>query len=146
MLFRTIFVDRGGNHNDAVAQARQASKQMLEKKTSIWGFPEGTRNGGQDIDLLPFKKGLFYIATQAKVPIVPIVIGNYKHIYDAKKKRLGYGTVNVRVLPAIYTKDIPEDPESVARLMDDVRGQMLAALKEISVPIKKSDKLKRAKI
>lgn len=96
MLFRTIFVDRGGNHNDAVAQASQASKQMLEKKTSIWGFPEGTRNGGQDIDLLPFKKGLFYIATQAKVPIVPIVIGNYKHIYDAKKKRLGYGTVNVR--------------------------------------------------
>lgn len=144
-MFGTIFVDRS-NHNDAVAQARQAAEQMIEKKTSIWAFPEGTRSGGQEIDLLPFKKGVFYTAVQAKVPIVPVVIANYKHIYDTKKKHFTHGTVNIKVLPPIPTKDVPEDSESIAKLIADVRGQMLNTLKEISVPVDMKDKTKRAKI
>ncbi|CAO3644015.1 unnamed protein product [Mucor hiemalis] len=144
-MYKSIYLDRS-NRNDAIAQARQAAKQIHKENLSVFGFPEGTRNGGQGVDLLPFKKGLFHIAIQAKVPIVPIVIGNYQHIYDAKKKHLGHGAVNVKVLPAIPTKDIPEDSESVARLIEDVRGQMLTALKEISAPVKKIDRAQRAKI
>jgi lysophosphatidate acyltransferase len=60
---------------------------------SLWAFPEGTRNSGQPITLLPFKHGLFHMAAQSKIPIVPIVFENYSHLFDVKNKTLKYGNV-----------------------------------------------------
>lgn len=38
----------------------------------------------------------------------------------------------VLVLPPVLTKDLPENSESIQELTDNVREQMLTALKEIS--------------
>jgi 1-acyl-sn-glycerol-3-phosphate acyltransferase len=43
--------------------------------------------------LLPFKTGAFHMAVRAKIPIVPIVFGNYHHIYDEKNKMAGSGKI-----------------------------------------------------
>ncbi len=48
---------------------------LQHKDTSIWVFPEGTRNLGKG--LLPFKKGAFHMAIAAGVPIVQVCVSNY---------------------------------------------------------------------
>lgn len=73
------------------------------------------------------------MAVQARVPIVPIVIANYNHLYNSKAKRFHSGTVKIKVLPPIDTQDVHEDSESINKLSNAVREQMLSALKEISV-------------
>lgn len=95
ILSKSIFLDRT-NREGAIKQARQAAEDIHRKKTSVFIFPEGTRSGVDKVDLLPFKKGAFYMATQAKVPIIPIVVANYKEIYDPKKKHFGHGTIKIR--------------------------------------------------
>lgn len=65
-------------------------------QTSVWLFPEGTRGHAAEIDLLPFKKGAFYMAVQAGVPVVPIVVANYNTLYDSKTKRFNAGTIKIK--------------------------------------------------
>ncbi|GAA5803667.1 hypothetical protein HPULCUR_009150 [Helicostylum pulchrum] len=130
-LSKSIFLDRT-NREGAIKQARQAAEDIHRKKTSVFIFPEGTRSGVEKVDLLPFKKGAFYMATQAKVPIIPIVVANYKQIYDPNKKHFGYGSIKIKVLPAIDTKDVDEDSASIEKLVNQVRDKMLTTLLEIS--------------
>lgn len=95
ILSKTIFLDRG-NRDSAVKQAKQAALDIHRKKMGVWIYPEGTRSNSGKNELLPFKKGAFYMATQAKVPIIPIVIQNYKDIYNAKQKHFGYGDIKIK--------------------------------------------------
>lgn len=57
---------------DAIAQAKSG--------TSIFIFPEGTRNIGEGI--LPFKEGSFKIAEKAGVKIIPVVQNNTASIFE----------------------------------------------------------------
>lgn len=65
-----VFVDRG-KHERAVEAIREAAKDLREGG-SIVIFPEGTRSPRPEV--LPFKKGGFHLAKQARVPIVPVGI------------------------------------------------------------------------
>ncbi|KAI9495413.1 hypothetical protein BDB00DRAFT_760191 [Zychaea mexicana] len=130
-LSNAIFLDRK-NRDNAIKEARQAAEDIHNKNISVWLFPEGTRGHASKIDLLPFKKGAFYMAVQAGVPIVPIVVENYYHLYDSKSKRFNSGKVRVRVLPPVPTKDIAEDSASVDKLATHVREDMIKTLKELA--------------
>lgn len=114
----------GGNvliNRDNAYQARRAlqtTTRTLQRDTSIWVFPEGTRNASND--LLPFKKGAFQMAIDAGVPIVPLCVSRYTR--SVRLNRWRAGRIAVRSLPAISTqgltsKDIPE-------LMRQCREQM----------------------
>lgn len=94
-LSKAIFLDRA-NRETAVAQARKAAEDMKKSRTSIWIYPEGTRSHSAELDLLPFKKGAFYMAVQAKAPIVPIVVQNYHHLYDQKSKTFKHGDIKIK--------------------------------------------------
>lgn len=94
-LSKSIFLDRG-NRESAVKQAKKAAQDIHDKKQSVFIFPEGTRNDSGTNTLLPFKKGAFYMATQAQVPIIPIVVSNYKDIYSFKEKRFSSGTLKIK--------------------------------------------------
>ncbi|CCM01751.1 uncharacterized protein FIBRA_03817 [Fibroporia radiculosa] len=128
-LSGVVWIDRGNNAK-AIRSLTAAGETMRAKNLSLWLFPEGTRSLREQHDLLPFKKGAFHIAIQAGVPIVPVVCENYWRLY--RKGVFESGTLKVRVLPPISTEglttaDIPE-------LAERVREQMVAALREISVP------------
>lgn len=49
---------------------------------SICIFPEGTRNKGEELSLLPFKDGAFKIATKTGCAIVPISMNNTAEIFE----------------------------------------------------------------
>ncbi|KAG1445650.1 hypothetical protein G6F56_009839 [Rhizopus delemar] len=129
-LSKTVFLDRA-NRDSAVKNARKAAAEMKRTKTSIWIYPEGSRQNTPERDFLPFKKGAFYMAAQANVPVIPIVVQNYNHIYDKKSKRFGHGDVKIRVLPPISTEDVQENSESIEKLSNHVRSEMLQALRDM---------------
>ncbi|KAG0191478.1 1-acylglycerol-3-phosphate O-acyltransferase [Apophysomyces sp. BC1034] len=135
-LSNAIFLDRK-NRDSAIKEARKAADDIHRKQISVWLFPEGTRGHSSEITLLPFKKGAFHMAVQAHVPIIPVVIANYHHLYNSKSKTFDAGSVNVRVLPPVSTEGVESDSASIEALGTNVRELMLTALKEISVDANK---------
>ena len=70
-LCGTVFVDRADKQS-AAATLNSASLTLKEERTKLWIFPEGTRNGDRQVDMLPFKKGAFHVAVASNLPILPI--------------------------------------------------------------------------
>ncbi|KAI9497706.1 hypothetical protein BDB00DRAFT_803699 [Zychaea mexicana] len=142
-LSNNIFLDRK-NRDGAVKAAREAAKDIHRKQTSVWIFPEGTRQRSGVVDLLPFKKGAFYMAVQAKVPIVPVVMEKYDYLYDSKAKRFNPGTVRIKILPPVPTDDVSEDSEAVEKLSASIREDMLKTLKELAAAREQEEKVAKA--
>ncbi|XP_033123984.1 1-acyl-sn-glycerol-3-phosphate acyltransferase beta-like, partial [Anneissia japonica] len=90
----------------------------------IWMYPEGTRTRSLDVDMLEFKKGAFYMAIQAQVPVVPVVMSCYKHMYSTETKTFNKVTVTLIGLPPFETKGLTED--DIPSLIDKVRSSMLS--------------------
>lgn len=134
-LSNTVFIDRA-NHKSAVAVFDNAAKHMREASQNVFLFPEGTRSYYTKPDLLPFKKGGFHLAIQAQVPIVPVVCANYEHILNLKQLKFVGGRIPVRILKAIPTKGLTA--ADVPHLVEQVRSDMLAALRELDQEIKQS--------
>ncbi|WWD18332.1 hypothetical protein CI109_102782 [Kwoniella shandongensis] len=130
MLSGTVFINRS-NNKSAVASMTQAGEDMKRKRISLWIFPEGTRHMSPEPDLLPFKKGAFYLAVQSGVPVVPVVCQNYQHLFDGKT-RFRRGTLRIKVLPPIPTTGLTA--ADVPDLMNKTRDLMLATLQELSGP------------
>ncbi len=112
----------------AIAGLMSAVEEIKRRRVSVWIFPEGTRNTTSE-PLLPFKKGAFYMALQARVPVVPIVSSSLDEIINWKEKRFKPGNVRVKVLPPVETSEF--GAQETDRLSNLVRAQMLQALKEI---------------
>ncbi|SDT42062.1 1-acyl-sn-glycerol-3-phosphate acyltransferase [Pseudomonas asplenii] len=116
-LSGNVLIDRGKAH-----KARQSmlstTETLRHKDTSIWVFPEGTRNLGED--LLPFKKGAFQMAIAAGVPIVPVCVSSY--IKQMRLNRWHSGEVLIRSLPAIPTAGLTLD--DIPMLIAQCREQM----------------------
>jgi len=65
-----LFVERG----DARSGARvlRAAQRALAASLPVLNFPEGTTTTGEGV--LPFRRGLFGLARQANVPVVPVAL------------------------------------------------------------------------
>jgi lysophosphatidate acyltransferase len=112
----------------AIAGLASAVEQIKAKRVSVWIFPEGTRNRSDDL-MMPFKKGAFYMAIQAQVPIVPIVCEPIGHLVSWKEKRFAGGEVRIRVLPPIDTRGMTT--ADADRLGRETRERMIQALREL---------------
>ncbi len=123
-LAGNVLIDRG-NAEKAKQAMCKTTEVMQHQDTSIWVFPEGTRNLGQG--LLPFKKGAFQMAINAGVPIVPLCASNYKR--DMRLNRWRSGKLCIRVLPPIPTTGLTLD--DMPALMERCRAQMLACIAEL---------------
>ena len=101
-LFRmadVAFLDRA-DRAKAIA-ALQPALDKLRAGTSVVIAPEGTRSVTPTVGR--FKKGGFHLATQAGVPIVPIVIRNAGEIMWRDAKIAQSGTIDVTVHPPVPT-------------------------------------------
>ncbi|MGY2378132.1 lysophospholipid acyltransferase family protein [Pseudomonas sp. SDO524_S393] len=127
-LAGNVLIDRGNAH-----QARRAmlttTRTLQHEDTSIWVFPEGTRNLGNG--LLPFKKGAFHMAISAGVPIVQVCVSNY--VSHMQLNRWNSGDVLIRSLPPIPTAGMTVD--DIPRLMQACQAQMAACIEEMDAAI-----------
>jgi 1-acyl-sn-glycerol-3-phosphate acyltransferase len=80
-------------------------------------FAEGTR--AKPGEFLPFKKGAFYMAVAAAVPIVPVAIKNTDVLMGKGTGRALSGTIEMVMLPPVPTAGLSSD-EDVQRLVERV--------------------------
>jgi len=126
-LIGSVFIDRASKAGreallDAALQAKHRGLQLFV-------FPEGTRNGGKNLDMLPFKKGAFHVAIEAGVPVVPVVVSEYDFL-DVEQMRFEPGHITVKVLEPIDSREFQRD--SVNELIHLTRKNMLQTLKEVA--------------
>ncbi|MFC6297282.1 1-acylglycerol-3-phosphate O-acyltransferase [Pseudomonas sp. CCM 7893] len=117
-LAGNVLIDRG-NAQKARRSMLTTTHTLQHEDTSIWVFPEGTRNLGET--LLPFKKGAFQMAIAAGVPIVPVCVSTY--VKQMKLNAWNSGDILIRSLPAIPTTGLTMD--DMPQLMLTCRAQML---------------------
>lgn len=76
---------------------------------SIFIFPEGTRNKGEELSLLPFHEGSFKIADKTGCAIIPVSINNTNQIFEAHFPRVEKQHIIVEYGKPIYMKDLDKE-------------------------------------
>ncbi|KOB70324.1 Acyltransferase AGPAT4 [Operophtera brumata] len=119
----TVFIDRK-KPKDAYKSLRKIKEVLKTDGAKVWIYPEGTRNTGNTVKLLPFKKGAFTLAVDAQVPIIPIVFSPHYFINDKKHIFYNDGKAIIRCLEPVPTEgltseDIPELQERLHQIMWD---------------------------
>ncbi|MBQ8802398.1 MAG: 1-acyl-sn-glycerol-3-phosphate acyltransferase [Tyzzerella sp.] len=83
--------------------------EHIKEGISIFVFPEGTRNKGEELSMLPFKEGTFKIATKTGCPIVPVSINNSAEIFENHFPKLKKTHVILEYGKPIYPKELSRD-------------------------------------
>ncbi len=115
-----IEIDRQ-NHEKALKSLDEAAQKIREGK-SVVTFPEGTRS--RDGKIKPFKQGMFYLAIQAGVPIVPISIIGASEIMPKRSLLVKPGKITM-----VIDRPVPVSGyalENRAELIEKVRGIIIA--------------------
>lgn len=110
-----LAIDR--TNRESAFRTTKAATDRLRAGISFGVFAEGTR--ARPGELLPFKKGGFYMAVEAGVPVVPVAM---KYTDELMGKGTGVarpGTVEMVVLPPVETAGLAG--EDVKRLTERTR-------------------------
>jgi len=116
-----IPVSRGHSREEAQKSVEYAA-EVLRGGRNIVLFPEGTRS--PDGNLLPFKKGGFFLAAETGAPMVPVIIRGTAGMMRKGSFKIYPGEAVVQFLPVMW----PEHFEGREELMDAVRTEMEIAL------------------
>ena len=97
----------------------EAATGRIRSGRSFGVFAEGTRAkpGG----FLPFKKGAFYMAAQAGVPIVPVAMKNTDYLMGKGTGEAQSGTIEMVMLPPVPTAGLSTD-QDIKRLVQHVQA------------------------
>jgi 1-acyl-sn-glycerol-3-phosphate acyltransferase len=120
-LANFVPVDRDGRPESA-KESVLAARKAMDLGVNIMTFPEGTRSRtGQ---MLPFKKGAFYLAMESGAPVVPISIWGSEQMMTKGSLRIKPGLAHITFHPALY----PEQFQSREDLMEAVRKAIASSL------------------
>lgn len=122
-LAHIVPIDRS-NRDSAIESTKRGAAE-LRNGNSLMAFPEGTRS--MDGRLREFKKGVFYMAIEAGVPIVPVVINDTHLVMPKVGGVVIPGPVTVEILPPVSTAGYTA--ETVQDLIDHVRALMAPHIK-----------------
>jgi 1-acyl-sn-glycerol-3-phosphate acyltransferase len=103
----------------------QAATSRIHSGISFGVFAEGTR--ARPGEFLPFKKGAFYMAMEAGVPIVPVAMKNTDVLMGKGTGEAQPGTMEMVLLPPVETRGLSTD-EDVKRLIDKVHDSIAVEL------------------
>ena len=85
--------------------------EYIKQGVSICIFPEGTRNDGEELSMLPFKEGSYKIATKTGCPIVPVSINNSAEIFENHMPKMKKTHVIVEYGTPIYPKELDKEDQ-----------------------------------
>lgn len=85
--------------------------EYIKQGISICIFPEGTRNKGEELSMLPFKEGSFKIATKTGCAIVPISMNNTSAIFEDQFPRIRKVHVILEYGKPIYPKELDKETQ-----------------------------------
>jgi 1-acyl-sn-glycerol-3-phosphate acyltransferase len=116
-----IPVTRGHSRDEAEKSVAIAAG-VLRSGNNIFIFPEGTRS--PDGNLLPFKKGAFFLAADTLAPMVPMIITGTAQMMRKGSLKVSPGVAVVRFLPPLN----PADYATKEALREALRQEMQTAL------------------
>ena len=136
-----IEIDRQ-NHEKAMQSLDLAALRIREGK-SVMTFPEGTRS--RDGEIKAFKQGLFYLAIQSGVPIVPISIIGSGAIMPKRSLKVKPGKITLVIDKPITVKGfalenrqelINQVRQVIMKNYDAYRNEDMAGIKDVQTEIK----------
>jgi 1-acyl-sn-glycerol-3-phosphate acyltransferase len=118
--FRLFLIDRS-NREVAIQTMKAATENTIKYRRSVSLAPEGTRS--KDARILPFKKGVFHLAMEGRLPIYPVVMCGAaeampKHTFWAYPR-----PISLRFLPPISTEEWTR--ETLDEEIEAIRAQMV---------------------
>ena len=116
-------IDR--TNRESAIRTTEAAAQRIKSGVSFAVFVEGTR--AKPGELLPFKKGAFYMAREAGVPVVPVAIRNSDVLMGKGTGEARSGTLEMVILPPVATTDRTTD-EAINALVSEVRQSIAKQL------------------
>ena len=120
-------IDR--TNRESAIRTTEAAAKRIQSGVSLGVFVEGTR--AKPGELLPFKKGAFYMARQAGVPVVPVAIKNSDVLMGKGTGEARSGTLEMVFLPPVEMTGVATD-EQMNELIAEVRQAIAAELDMIS--------------
>ncbi len=110
------------NKQKAMETMDKVSEDLKAGKYSIWIFPEGTRSKGTGLG--KFKPGAIVAASEAQVPLIPIVSSSYFNNLDLN--RWNNGHVVIKYLPPInyptFDMKSRDDVKKVRKYTDELHS------------------------
>lgn len=106
-LLYCLFLDRKDTREGlkTILQAIDYVKQGI----SICIFPEGTRNKGEELSMLPFRDGALKIAEKTGCAILPISMNNTAEIFENHFPRIKKTHVVIEYGKPIYPKELDKE-------------------------------------
>lgn len=112
-----IPIDRK-NHEKAMISIAEAA-QKIRKNRSIMSFPEGTRS--IDGTIGAFKPGMFLLAMQAEVPIVPVTIIGANKVWPKRSLSINAGDITIVI----------DKPIDVTTYSQEKRNELIEKVRNI---------------
>ncbi|HWF87762.1 MAG TPA: lysophospholipid acyltransferase family protein [Pyrinomonadaceae bacterium] len=110
-------IDR--TNRESAIRTTEAAARRIKSGVSFAVFVEGTR--ARPGELLPFKKGAFYMARQAGVPVVPVAIKNSDVLMGKGTAEARSGEIEMVFMRPIDTVGLTSD-DDIDRLTTTVRS------------------------
>lgn len=95
-----LFLDRA-NPKEGLKTILQGI-DYIKKGISVCIFPEGTRNSGKELSMLPFHDGSFKMATKTGCAIIPISMNNTAAMFENQFPRIKVVSVVIEYGTPIY--------------------------------------------
>jgi len=116
-------IDR--TNRDSAIRTTEAAAKRIQSGVSFAVFVEGTR--AKPGELLAFKKGAFYMARQAGVPVVPVAIKNSDVLMGKGTGEARSGTLEMVLMSPVETVGVSTDDE-MNQFVFRVRAMIAAEL------------------
>src|SRR5678815_799538 len=120
-------IDR--TNRESAIRTTEAAARRIQSGVSFAVFVEGSR--AKPGELLPFKKGAFYMARQAGVPVVPVAIKNSDVLMGKGTGEARSGTIEMVFMKPIDTRRLTTD-DDIDRLIAETHALIAKELKTIT--------------
>jgi 1-acyl-sn-glycerol-3-phosphate acyltransferase len=119
-MYLNGYVPLRRGHLPSIRRMLRNCQARISEGHSLFVFPEGTRS--PDGTVQNFFRGAFWIATQNRIPVVPVLIEGTDRVLAKRSFRIVPQLVTVRVLEPIHPSDAGFNDR---RLRDMVRERLL---------------------